>query len=137
MHLAKLSQEYRHNHYPGDNRKLRGLKIDRPQMQPATCPIYLRADELRQDEKHDTRQVHRQRAPADPAVVNQTGRHERKDTDSHPIRLLSPEIRCVRISARGSRAVNCHNPKDGEREHRHQKQPVLTEQFSQKGRHAV
>src|ERR1041385_4860331 len=46
MHLAKLSQEYRQNHYPGDNRKLRRLKIDRPQMQPTARPVNLGADKL-------------------------------------------------------------------------------------------
>jgi hypothetical protein len=67
--------------------------------------------------------------------MNQTGDHERKDADSHPIRLLAPEIRGVWIRARGSRAVNCYNPEDGEREHRHQQKPVLAEQLSQKRRH--
>ena len=104
-------------------------------MQPATCPVNFGAYELRQDQKDDAREVHRQRAPADPAVVNQTSRHKRKDTDSYPVRLLAPEIRRVRISARRGCAVNRYNPEGGEREHRHQQKPVLTEQLSQKGRH--
>ena len=72
------------------------------------------------DQKDDTSQIHGQRAPSDPAVVDQTRHHERKHADSHPIRLLSPEISCVRISARGSRAVDCDDTKNGQRKHRQQ-----------------
>ena len=89
-------------------------------MQPAARPVNFGADKLRQDQKDDARQVHRQRAPADPTVVDQTGHYERKDTDGHPIRLFSPEISCVRISARGSRAVDCDDTKNGQRKHRQQ-----------------
>ena len=98
-------------------------------MQPATRPVNFGANKLRQDEKHYARQIHRQRAPADPAVVNQTGHHKRKDADSYPIRLLSPEIRCVRIGARGSSAVDRYHPKNGEGEHGHEQKPVLPEQL--------
>ena len=69
--------------------------------------------------------------------MNQTRHHECKDADSDPIRLLSPEIRCVRVGARGSRAVDGYDTKNRERERRHQQKPVLADQFSQKRRHAV
>ena len=69
--------------------------------------------------------------------MDQTCHHKREHTDSHPIRLLSPEIRCVCIAATGSRAVNRDNTKNGEREHCQQQQPVLSEELSQKRRHTV
>src|SRR6266478_1574461 len=137
MHFAELSQKYRQNHNPGHHCKLRGLKIDWPQMQPATRPINFGSDKLREDQKDDTGQIHGQRAPSDPAVMDQTRHHECKHTDSHPIRLLSPEVSCVRIGTTGSRAVDGYDPKNGEREHRRQQKPILAEQFSQKRRHAV
>jgi hypothetical protein len=62
--------------------------------------------------------------------VNETRHHERKHTDSHPIRLLSPEISCVRIAATGSRAVDGHDTKNRKREHRRQQKPILAEQLS-------
>ena len=43
MHFAKLGQKQRQHHDPRDNRKLRRLKIDRPQMQPTARPVNLRA----------------------------------------------------------------------------------------------
>src|SRR5207249_3326892 len=76
-------------------------------------------------------------APTDPAVVNQTGQHERKYADSDPIRLFSPEVCRVWIAARGRRAVDCYDAKNREREHRSQQKPVLAEQLSQKRRHAT
>jgi len=69
--------------------------------------------------------------------VDQTRHHKCEDTDSYPVRLLSPEIRCERIRARRSRAIDRYDPKDGEREHGHEQKPVLAEQLSQKRRHAV
>ena len=85
-------------------------------MQPAARSINFYAHELRHDEKNNTGQIHRKGAPADPAVVNQTRQHEREDTDGHPVRLLAPEIRCVRVRARGGRAVDRHDAKNSERQ---------------------
>src|SRR5947209_5839748 len=99
-------------------------------MQPATRPINFGSDKLGQDQKDNAREVHRQRAPTDPTVMNQTGHHERKDTDGHPIRLLSPEIGCVRVTAAGSRAIDRYDSKDSEREHGHEQKPVLAKQLS-------
>ena len=117
MHLAKLGQEQRQHHNPCDNRKLRGLKIDWSQMQPAARSINFDPHKLRQDQKHNAGQVHRQRAPANPPVVNQTGHHEREDTDGHPVRLFPPEVGGIRVTARGSRAVDCHDAKNSEGQH--------------------
>src|SRR5213596_1900889 len=51
------------------------------------------------------------------AVMNQTRQHKSKDAHDHPVCLLSPEIHCIRVCARGSGAVNRHDSKDGESEH--------------------
>ena len=107
-------QEQRQHHNPCDNRKLGGLKIDWSQMQPAARSINFGPDELGQDQKHNAGQVHRQGAPANPPVVDQTGQHEREDTYAHPVCLLPPEVGGIRVAARGRRAVDCHDAKNGE-----------------------
>ncbi len=43
--------------------------------------------------KADARQIHRQRAPADPAIVDQAGDHESDKADRDPVGLLPPELR--------------------------------------------
>src|SRR3954470_8762833 len=100
MHVAKLSEKQRQHHDARDNRKLCRLKINWSQMQPASCPVNFYTDELRQYEKNNTGEIHREGAPADPAVVNQTRQHEREHPYHDPVRLLPPEIRCVWIRAR-------------------------------------
>src|SRR5438093_13671645 len=106
-------------------------------MTTVTHRIRCGTEPILHEQEDDTVQIHRQRAPPDPAVMDQTCHHKREHTDSHPIRLLSPEIRCVCIAATRSRAVDCYDTKNGEREHRHQQKPVLTEELSQKRRHTV
>src|SRR2546423_11539059 len=104
-------------------------------MEPTARSVNLSPDKFRQDEKDDATQIQRQGAPSNPAIVNQTGDHEREYTDNDPVRLLSPKVRGVRIATRGSRAVNCYNAENREREHGHEQKPVLAEQLSQKRRH--
>src|SRR5207237_10463335 len=106
MHFAKLSEKQRQDHNTRDNRKLRRLKINWSQMQPAASSINFYAYELRHDEKDDPGQIHRKGAPADPAVMNQTRQHECENTHGDPVRLLVPEIRRVWVGARGGRAVD-------------------------------
>ncbi len=74
-------------------------------MQPAARSINFYAYELRHDEKNNTGQIHRKGAPADPAVMNQTRQHECENTHDDPVRLLVPEIRRVRVRARGGRTA--------------------------------
>src|SRR5947207_15130701 len=92
MHFAKLSEKQRQNHNTRDNRKLRRLKINWSQMQPAASSINFYAYELRHDEKDDPGQIHRKCAPADPAVINQTCQHELENTLEYPVSLHDPEI---------------------------------------------
>jgi hypothetical protein len=105
-------------------------------MQPAARAINSLSDKLRQNQKENTREIHRQSAPADPAVVNQTRHHECEKTDCDPVRLLPPEICRNGISAHVSRAVDCHHAKNGKRKHVHQQEPIEPKQFSKKRRHA-
>ena len=113
-----------------------GLKIDRPQVEPTARSVNSGSDKFRHDQKDDAGKIHRQRAPADPAIVNQAGDHKGQETDSDPVRLPSPEISRV-IAVHVSRAVDCHNSKNGKGEHVDQQKPVLAEQFSKEGRHAL
>src|SRR5215216_5142635 len=98
-------------------------------MQPTARSVNLGTDKFRQDQKDDASQIQRQRPPADPAVVNQTGDHEREYTDNDPVRLLSPKVRGVRVTTGGSRAVNRYHPENGERERGYEQQPVLAKQL--------
>ena len=100
MHLAKLGQEQRQHHNSRDNRKLRGLKIDWPQTQPAARSINFDPHKLGHDQKHNAGKVHRQGTPANPPVVNQTRQHKREDTDDHPVCLFAPKVGRIRVSAR-------------------------------------
>jgi hypothetical protein len=115
---------------------LRGLKIDRPQVEPTARSVNSGSHKFRHDQKDNAGKIHRQRAPADPAIVNQAGDHKGQQTDRDPVRLPSPEISRV-IAVHVSRAVDCHHSKNGQREHVDQQKPVLAEQFSKEGRHAV
>src|SRR5438093_1145439 len=105
-------------------------------MQPAARPINSLSDKLRQDQKENAGQIHRQRAPANPTIVNQTRDHEREKTNCDPVRLLAPEICRDGISAHISCAVDCHHAKNGKRKHGRQQEPIEPKQFSEKGRHA-
>src|SRR5438132_12509728 len=106
-------------------------------MQPATRAINFSANKLGQDQKHDARQIHRQGAPADPAIINQTRNHECQSAHRDPVCLLSPEICSVGVCPRGSRTVDGHHSKDRKREHGDQQEPVLAKQFSKKRCHAA
>ena len=105
-------------------------------MQPAARAINSLSDKLRQNQKENTSEIHRQRAPADPAIVNQTRDHERQKTDCDPVRLLAPEICRNGIAAHVSCAVDCHHAKNGKRKHVHQQEPIEPKQLSKKRRHA-
>ena len=61
MHLAELAQEQSEHHDTGDNRQLRGLKINRSQMKPAARAINFRAHEFGQNQKAQASQIHRRR----------------------------------------------------------------------------
>src|SRR5207302_10452343 len=109
-------------------------KVNRPQMQPTARAINSLADKLRQEQEENAGQIHRQRAPTNPAIVNQTRNHERKKTNRNPVCLLAPEICGDRISPHASRAEECYNAKYGKREHREKKKPVEPKQFSKNRR---
>ena len=85
---------------PATTAKLCRLKIDRAEMEPTARPVNLRAHELCQNQKEKAGEIHRQRAPADPAVIDQAGDHEREKTDDDPVGLLAPKIRGDRILSR-------------------------------------
>ena len=51
MHFAELAQKQGEHHDSGDDGELRGLKIDRPEMQPAARSVNLRADKFGQNQK--------------------------------------------------------------------------------------
>src|SRR6266540_4036315 len=106
-------------------------------MQPTARAINLGADKFGQNQKHDARKIHRQGAPADPAIINQTRDHKCQSANCDPVCLLSPEIYSVGICARGSRTVDCHNTKDGKCERGNQQKPILAKQFSKKRCHAA
>jgi hypothetical protein len=86
-------------------------------MQPAARSINFDPHKLGHDQEHNASQVHRQGAPTNPTVVDQTGQHEREHTDAHPVRLFSPKVGGIGVAARGRSAVDCHDAKNGEGQH--------------------
>ena len=84
MQISELAQQDGQHHDAGDDRKLRGLEIDRADLDPAPRAIDPGADEPGQDEKRDARQVHRQRPPFDPAVIDEAGDEEGHHPDADP-----------------------------------------------------
>ena len=93
MQFAKcLAEKEREHHDPGDDGELCRLKIDRTDMKPTAGAVNFRADEFRQDEEDDAGEIHRERAPSDPAVIDQAGDHEREKADRDPVGLLAPEL---------------------------------------------
>ena len=92
MHLFELTEEQGEHHDSGNDRKLGRLKINRPEMEPASSAVNFLAHELGQNQKKDAGQVHRQRTPSDPAVINQARDHESEKSNRDPIGLLAPKI---------------------------------------------
>src|SRR5438309_9817357 len=93
-------------------------------MQPAARAINSLSDKLRQNQKENTSEIHRQRASADPAIVNQTRDHERQKTDCDPVRLLASEICRNGIAAHVSCAIDCHHDKNVMRKYVHLHEPI-------------
>ena len=100
MHLPKLTQEKRQHHDARDHRELRRLEIDRPEMEPAARAVDLRADEFGQDQEEKPGQIHRQRAPPDPAIVDQARDHEGEQTRPRPSSPVFARIRRRPASSR-------------------------------------
>src|SRR5207249_7039176 len=92
MHLPELAEKKRQHHDAGDDSELRGLEVYRTEMEPAARAIYFLADEFRQDQKSEAGEVHWQRAPADPAVIDQTGDDKSEKSDHDPVGLFAPEF---------------------------------------------
>ena len=83
---------------------------------------------LRQNQEDNARQIHRQRAPADPAIIDQARDHEGNKADRHPVGLLAPELGGDRVVAHVSRAVDRDDAEDRQREHVHEQEPIQAEQ---------
>ena len=79
-----LAREQRQHHDACHHRKLSWLKVNRPQMQPTAGTINSRSHKMGHYQKDDASQVHRQSAPADPAVVNALARF-RLAHSAHPL----------------------------------------------------
>ena len=79
--------------------------------------------------------IHRERAPFDPAIIDQARDHEGDEADADPVRLLAPKLRRERIVAHVGRAVNGDDAEDRKREHVGEQEPIEAEQLSEKGRH--
>ena len=135
MHLPELAQKKREHHDARYDRELGRLKINRSEVKPTAGAVDLRADESRQNQKEKSGQIHRQRAPFDPAIVDQTDDHEGEKADGDPIGLFSPEFRRHRILSHVGGTVDGDHAEDGQREHVNDEQPVLAEQFSKEWGH--
>src|SRR5437879_13905014 len=61
-------------------------------MEPAARAVDFLADELGQNQKDDAERVQRQRAPSDPAVINQAREHESEKSAQDPVRLLARKL---------------------------------------------
>src|SRR5215212_2575124 len=99
-------------------------------MQPTARAVNLWADEARQDEENQTRDIHRERTPADPAVIDQAGDDEGPQTDRDPVRLLAPELGREGIPTQVGGAVDREDPKDGERRQVGGGEPVKAQEFA-------
>ena len=130
MHLTKLAEEECEHHDTGQDRKLGRLKVDRPEMQPTPGAVNLRADKLRQNQEDQAGEVHRERTPFYPAIVDQAHDHEGTEADHDPVGLLAPKLLRGRVLSHVGRAVDRDHAEDGEREHVHHENPILAEQFS-------
>ena len=106
-------------------------------MEPAARAVNFLANEFRQNQKAKTGEIHRQRAPADPAVVDQTGDDKGEKSDRDPVRLLTPEFGGHRILPHVSRAIDGDHAEDCKREHDGHQQPVEPENFSEKRSHVI
>src|SRR5438132_4796966 len=104
-------------------------------MEPTASSIDFLTVKFCQDQKEKTSQVHRQRAPANPVVVNQAREHEREKADHHPVCLLAPKFRRHRIFTHISRAVDGDDAKNGERKHVGEKKPIECKELAQKWSH--
>lgn len=104
-------------------------------MEPAAGAVNFLAHEFRQDEKAEAGEIHRQRAPADPAVIDQAGDDEGKKADDDPVGLLAPELGGERILTHESGAVDGDDAENGEREHDREQHPVEAENFAEKRCH--
>src|SRR5262249_11890767 len=111
------------------------LKIQRADVEPAPSAVHFCPHDFRQNETDDTEQVHRERTPPDPVVVDQAGDHEGKETDYDPLRLFTPEFRRHRIFAHIGLAVDGYNTENVERKHDDKQQPIEAEQLSKERRH--
>src|ERR1700730_11333317 len=137
MHLSELAEEKRQHHDSGDNRKLRWLKVDSSNAQPTACAINFMTHESGQNQKTESGEIHWQRAPAHPAVIDQTGDDKGEKSDHDPVRLFVPKFRSDWIFPHVSRAVDGDYAKDREREHDRHQQPIEPENFSEKRSHVI
>jgi hypothetical protein len=137
VHVAKLvmAEKEREHHDARNDGELGRLKIDRSDMQPTARPVNFRADEFRQDEEDDSREIHRERAPTDPSIIDQAGDHEREKPDGDPVGLLAPKFLRDGVLPHVGGTVNSDDAEDAEREHRQEQHPVQAEQFSQQWSH--
>jgi hypothetical protein len=104
-------------------------------MQPTARAINLRTDKPGQNQEEDTSQVHRQRAPFDPAIIHQACDHEGEKADRDPARLFAPEFRRDGVLAHVSGTVDRNYTENSEREHGGAEEPVKAQQFSKKWGH--
>src|SRR5437868_9906564 len=104
-------------------------------MEPAARAVNFLSHELGEDEKENAGEIHRQRAPPNPPVINQTRQHEGEKPHDYPVSLLPPEIGSHRIFAHIGRAVDGDDAEYSERQHNNQEQPVEAEQLSEKRGH--
>src|SRR5205807_2693117 len=82
-------------------------------------------------------EIHRQRTPPDPAVVNQTHDNEGEKSNDDPVRLLTPKLGGKRILPHIGRAIDRDYAKGGEGKHDGHEQPVKPENLSEKWSHLV
>ena len=124
MHLFELTEEQGEYHDSGNDCELGRLKIDWPEMEPAARTVNFLPHEFGENQKKDAGQVHRQRPPSNPAVINQAREHESEKADHNPIDLLAPKIGGDRIFAHVGRAVDGDDAEDRERQHDNKQKPI-------------
>ena len=86
-------------------------------MEPAARAVNFLAHEFGQDQEAQSCQIHRERAPSNPFIIDETGGDEGEKAHHDPVSLLSPKFGRDRILAHVSGTINCDDAEDRQCQH--------------------
>ena len=92
MQVAELAEKDGEHHDAGNDGKLGGLEIDRTKLDPASRTVDFGADEAGENEEGYAAEIHGERTPFDPAVIDEAGDEKDDHADADPDGLSAPEF---------------------------------------------